>query len=337
MHIDAFRSHGGLYNPVPLPNAKRSTDLHDRALVIVAVTGANSGAGRILVRHLADRSDARVVACVRARRSAASLPSSERVSVQVIDYDDPDGLASRITGSTCVVHLAGILFESPSSSYQTANVAATQAVTRACKAAGAAHLVLVSALGADPGSTNPYLRSKGEAERIVTDSGLTATIIRTPILLGPGMAGARAVVHAASRRTVALLGGGRHTIRPLDVDDLSRAIVRCCDTAPMDRVAIHELAGPESTTYRDVIARTAALLGHEVSVRSMPIWLAKLGAALAGWTRRGGLTPAVIDVITASEAVRANADVALGVTLTPLSATLRKLVTSEPEATCGRS
>ena len=198
VHIDAFRSHGGLYNPVPLPNAKRSTDLHDRALVIVAVTGANSGAGRILVRHLADRSDARVVACVRARRSAASLPSSERVSVQVIDYDDPDGLASRITGSTCVVHLAGILFESPSSSYQTANVAATQAVTRACKAAGAAHLVLVSALGADPGSTNPYLRSKGEAERIVTDSGLTARIIRTPILLGPGMAGARAVVHSAS-------------------------------------------------------------------------------------------------------------------------------------------
>jgi len=257
--------------------------------------------------------------------------------VHVIDYGDPDVLVSGLRGSNCVVHLAGILFESPSSSYQTANVAATQAVADACRALGVAHLVLVSALGADPRSTNPYLRSKGQAERIVADSGLAATIIRTPILLGPGLAGARAVVHAASQRSVALLGGGRHSIRPLDVDDLSRAIVRCCDTAPRGGVTIYELVGPESTTYRDVIARTAALLGREVSVRSIPIWLAKLGAAVARWTRRGGMTPSVIDVITASEVVRANADVALGVTLTPLSATLRKLLTSQSEDTCARS
>jgi hypothetical protein len=45
----------------------------------------------------------------------------------------------------------------------------------------------------------------------------------------------------------------------------------------------------------------------------------------------------VIDVITSSEVVRANADVALGVTLTPLAATLRKLLTSKPEGTCAQS
>ena len=129
-----------------------------------------------------------------------------------------------------MVHLAGILFESPTSSYQTANVDATQAVVDACRTAGVSHVVLVSVLGADPDSTNRYLRSKGRAERIVAESGLSAAIIRTPILLGPGMAGARAIVHAASQQTVTLLGGGRHSIRPLDVDDLSRAILRCCET-----------------------------------------------------------------------------------------------------------
>src|SRR5262249_5702008 len=181
-----------------------------------------------LLRHLADRSDTRVVACVRARRSAALLPTSERVSVHVVDYDDRNALTGELAGCNCVVHLAGILFESPSSSYQTANVAATQAVTDACKALGVAHLVLISALGADPRSTNPYLRSKGRAERIVADSGLAATIIRTPILLGPGMAGARAVVHAASQRSVALLGGGRHSLRPLGVAGRRRAVLRRC-------------------------------------------------------------------------------------------------------------
>jgi hypothetical protein len=58
----------------------------------------------------------------------------------------------------------------------------------------------------------------------------------------------------------------------------------------------------------------------------MPPWLAKLGAAVAGLMRRGGMTPGVIDVITSSESVHENADVALGVTLTPLATTIEKIL-----------
>lgn len=296
----------------------------------IAITGANSGVGTILLRHLAARDDIQVVACVRSARAAAALPASPRITARAIDYGDREGLASALAGTGCVVHLAGILLESPASTYQTANVDATQAVVAACRKAGVSRVVLVSVLGADPKSTNRYWSSKGRAERIVAESGLSAAIIRTPILLGPAMAGARAVVHAAARPTVMLLGGGRHSIRPLDVDDLSRAILRCCETSGAG-AAVYELVGPEATAYRDVIARTAALMGHEVSVRSMPVWLAKLGAAIAGWNRQGGMTPTVIDVITSDEAVQENADVELGVTLTPLSATLEKLLPSETE------
>jgi NADH dehydrogenase len=298
--------------------------------VNIAITGANSGVGTILLRHLAARDDIQVVACVRSARAAAALPASPRITARAIDYGDREGLASALAGTGCVVHLAGILLESPASTYQTANVDATQAVVAACRKAGVSRVVLVSVLGADPKSTNRYWSSKGRAERIVAESGLSAAIIRTPILLGPAMAGARAVVHAAARPTVTLLGGGRHSIRPLDVDDLSRAILRCCETSGAG-AAVYELVGPEATAYRDVIARTAALMGHEVSVRSMPVWLAKLGAAIAGWNRQGGMTPTVIDVITSDEAVQENADVELGVTLTPLSATLEKLLPSETE------
>jgi hypothetical protein len=41
------------------------------------------------------------------------------------------------------------------------------------------------------------------------------------------------------------------------------------------------------------------------------------------------MTPTIIDVITASEVVHENADAALGVHLTPLSATLEKLLSSQ--------
>jgi NADH dehydrogenase len=293
--------------------------------VNIAITGANSGVGKILLRHVAARADIHAVACVRSAQAVAALPSSPGISARAIDYGDREGLAAALRGAGCVVHLAGILFEGPTSSYQTANVDATRAVVDACKNAGVPRVVLVSVLGADAKSANRYLRSKGRAERIVSESGLSAAIIRTPILLGPGMAGARAIVHQASQRKVTLLGGGRHSIRPLDVDDLSRAVLRCCERSGTG-VAIYELVGPEPTAYRDVIARAAALMGHDVSVRSMPVWLAKLGAAVTGWKRRGVMTPTVIDVITSNEVVHENADVEVGVTLTPLSATLEKLL-----------
>jgi len=301
--------------------------------VNIAITGANSGVGKILVRHLAARPDIHVVACVRSPQAAGDLPRSPGVSARAIDYDNPDGLATTLSGAGCVVHLAGILFEGPTSSYQAANVDVTRAVVAACKNAGVPRVVLVSALGADAKSANRYLRSKGLAERIVFESGLSAAIIRTPILLGPGLAGARAIVHQASQRKVTLLGGGRHSIRPLDVDDLNRAVLRCCEPSGAG-VAIYELVGPEPTAYRDVIVRAAALMGHDVSVRSMPVWLAKLGTAISGWKRHGGMTPTVIDVITSNEAVQENADVELGVTLTPLSATLEKLL--PPQAKVSR-
>ena len=161
----------------------------------IAITGANSGVGNILLRHLAARADIQVVACVRSAQAAAGLPAAPGISTRAIDYNDRDGLAAALTAAGCVVHLAGILFESSTSSYQTANVDATQAVVDACRKAGVPRVVLVSVLGADPKSTNRYWSSKGRAERIVAESGLSAVIIRTPILLGPGMAGARAIVH----------------------------------------------------------------------------------------------------------------------------------------------
>ena len=137
-------------------------------------------------------------ACDR-RGPPPTLPPLPAISARAIDYDNPEGLAATLRGAGCVVHLAGILFEGPQSSYQTANVDATKAVVDACKNAGVPRLVLVSVLGADPTSPNRYWRSKGRAERIVSESGLSGAIIRTGILLGPGMAGARAVVHAASQ------------------------------------------------------------------------------------------------------------------------------------------
>ena len=290
----------------------------------VAITGANSAVGTALLARVADQDALAAVALVRRPEARDGLPAAPCITVEVARYDEPERLTAALSGADSVVHLAGILFESPTTRYETANVEATRALVAAARGAAVGHVVFVSSLDADPRSTNGYFRSKGEAERLLAESGLDAAIIRTPLLLGPDTAGGRALRRAAAQRSVRVLGGGVHTLRPLDVDDLCDAVLRCC-AQPAAGVQTHELVGPEPLRYRELLERTATLLGHEIDVRSTPVLLARLGAGLTGLVRTGGMTRDVIDVITSDESVERNADGDLGIQLTPLSDTLSKL------------
>ena len=291
----------------------------------IAITGANSSVGQVLLGHVGAQDDLEAHAGVRTQQAVATLPTDPRITPCVIRYGERDTLAALLDGAACLVHLAGILIESNHSTYQTANVDSTRAVVEACRHARVDHIVFISSLGADANSGNRYYRSKGVAEQIIAQSGISATIIRTPLLLGPATAGAQSLVGMASRGSVNVLGGGNHSLRPLDVDDLCDAILNAC-RAQAGGVATHDLVGPESVTQRDLITATAQLMGHDVSIAAIPVWTARLGATLAGWIRRGGMTPTVIEVITADEAVPTNGDVDLNVSLTPLSTTLEKLL-----------
>ena len=289
----------------------------------VAITGANSAVGRALLAQIAGQDALHAVAMVRREAALEGLPRSPRIASRVVTYEQHERLAEALAGAGCVVHLAGILFESRTTNYQTGNVDSTRALVAAAQAARVRHIVLVSSLGADPRSSNGYFRSKGEAERLVIGSGLKATIIRTPLLLGPGTAGGRALLRTAAGTSARVLGGGSHLLRPLDVDDLCRAILGYCRESGAG-VRICGMVGPTSLTQRELLQRTARLLGHELTIRSMPVWLARRMAGLAGLVRTGGLTPAVIEVITSDEANHC-LDRAPAVALTPLSDTLARL------------
>lgn len=291
----------------------------------VAVTGANSAVGAALLRQIASREALHAVAAVRRPEALAGLPQSPRIAGRLLDYGRPESVRDVVAGADCVVHLAGVLIESGRTSYQSGNVETTRALVDAALDAGVGRIIFVSSLGAAPRSPNGYYRSKGEAESLVAGAGIAAAIIRTPLLLGPDTAGGRALLRDAARRSARVLGGGAHVLRPLDVEDLCSAILRCC-AEPAAGVRTYELVGPTALSQRDLLLRTARVLGAHLTVRSMPIPLAKLVAGCAGLVRTGGLTPAVIDVITASETVGRNADADLGIELTPLADTLARLV-----------
>jgi len=290
----------------------------------ICITGANSSVGQNLLTHLIRHSDCELVAGVRSERAFASLPQSEQIKPTIISYQDEQSLKDAMAGADCVIHLAGILIESKHSNYASANVAATAAVANAAAQQGVKHLIFISVVGASPQARNAYFRSKGSGEELVKQSGVPATVMRTPILLGPGTAGASSLIAAAQGPQTKVLGGGTYTMRPLDTDDLSAALVKL-SLEPAEGNRTLELVGPEPVRYCDLIKRTAAVLGNEVEVGTVPVWLAKLGSAVTSTLKGGGMTPTVIDVITSDEVVEENADTAIGIQLTPLDETIQRI------------
>ena len=290
----------------------------------VAITGANSSVGKNLLVRLSKEEEIAIVAGVRNEKVIPELPKSPAIKPTVINYDDIKSLEKALDGADIVIHLAGILIETKHSNYANANIAATAAIVDAAKKSDVKSIIFISVVGASPESRNAYFRSKGVAEELVLGSGLGARILRTPILFGPNAAGSQAIIGMISSGQAKLLGGGHYQMRPLDIDDLSEALTILCSTSIQDQVT-YELVGPESAPYRDIIEMTAQVMGKTIAFGNVPILLAKFGAAITSILKGGGITPTVIDVITQDEIVKTNADSALGITLTPMKQTLKKM------------
>ena len=174
----------------------------------IAITGANSAVGQAILRcgSEPEAESHALVAAVRSDRAAEQIAPLLRANCRAsrISYDDPASLDAAFRGTSAVIHLAGILVEYPGSTYELANVAPARSVVAAAKHCAVEKIVLVSATGADEKSPNGYYRSKGQAEALVRDSGLNYTILRAPLLLGPGTEGSVALLRNASHR------GNRH-------------------------------------------------------------------------------------------------------------------------------
>jgi uncharacterized protein YbjT (DUF2867 family) len=295
-----------------------------RAAVKIGITGANSAVGRHLLNRYAGANGCTFVAGVRAQKANLILESPS-VALKIVSFDDPERLAACFEGCSAIIHLAGILFETRGSNYESANVGATRCIVQAAERLGNTHLIFVSALGADSRSPNSYLRSKGLCEDLIAQAQIHSTTIRVPLLLGPGTAGSETLLRDARRRKAWLLGGGEHRLRPLDVDDLCCAMLAACQRAS-DTKSVYDLVGPESRRYRELVQLVARLSGTEVAIRTVPVSLVKMGAAVARLIFRSGISPDVVEVITANEEVDRNADSELAVRLTPLDATIQKLV-----------
>lgn len=296
----------------------------------VLITGANGHLGRRLIARLLADPSARVRAVVRSERAAAmltTLAGAERIDVRIVSYLDQPGVSEAAEGCTQAVHLVGILKETRSARYGDAHEGATGTLREALEAGGARRVVYLSILGASEDAPNPCLASKARAEQLLLSGLVPATVLRVPMVLGPGEIAAGALRAQASAPFVLAVRGGASLEQPIDAEDVVSAIV----AALADDSSKHheyDLAGPESLPRRTLLKRAAALLGKKLTVLPIPLSAARgVAGLLARALAEPPLTPAMLDVLEHDDAIDPGpACRALGITLTPLEETLRRIV-----------
>jgi len=214
-----------------------------------------------------------------------------------VDYGNASSVRRALLGADAVVHLGGSLIPRPGDTLERANVATTQALVDAATSVGAKCFVYLSFPGADPGSHNAYLRTKGRAEKIIRQGPFTGAIFRVPMILDPDNEPGERLQKLAALSLVPLVNGGTVRIQPISQADVLAAIEWVL-TVPPARLIVLDLVGPETLTYADLLRRMGSRLGRRPRILPIPKLLGRLSAALAGsFASSRGWNRAVFDTI----------------------------------------
>ncbi|WP_203453851.1 NAD-dependent epimerase/dehydratase family protein [Jiangella aurantiaca] len=263
--------------------------------LVIAVTGASSGVGRLLAARLAAGDDvAEVVGLDDARGDV------DGVTWRVIDLTDP-AIVTRLAGVDAVVHAAvdiGITDDPAVRSHR--NVRGTQTILTASAAAGVKHVaVLTSAMvyGAQPDNPVPLdedapLRAEPDGS-IISDlleiedlsaraprshPAMSVTVVRPAAVVGPGVDTVLTRHFEAPRLLV--VRGSEPAWQFCHVDDLASAL---------EYVVLHDVAGPVAVGSEGHLDQAIV---EELSGRSRIELPASFAFGTAQRLHRLGVTPA---------------------------------------------
>jgi nucleoside-diphosphate-sugar epimerase len=153
------------------------------------------------------------------------------------------------------------------------NVAGSNEVLRAAKAAGVESIVLISSLSAFPGCRSLYGKAKMQAEDTAASVG--AYVIRPGLIYGdaPGGVFGRLVKQVRGSHFVPVLAGGRQTQYLLHSNDLGELVAACLTGGPPATSEPVSAAHEQAWELRELLARIAQALGQPVRFVPVP-WMA---------------------------------------------------------------
>jgi NADH dehydrogenase len=221
---------------------------------MLLLTGATGLVGSALLRRFV--AEQQPVRCL--VRDPRRL-GAQRVRVQIAlgDLADPPSFRDQPRGS--IEELGAI---------------ATWRMVEAAQRAGVERFVFFSTLGASTHHRARLFRAKALAEQAVRESDMHTTVIAPSLVYAPGDRWLTLIERLALLPVVPISGRGHARCQPIWVDDVAGCIVAALGG---DRTAgngaiheRHELAGPQTLTYNEVINAVLRSLDRERALVPVP-------------------------------------------------------------------
>lgn len=286
----------------------------------VLITGTNGHLGQRLIPALPESVE--IIAAVRSAKAAQSISLRRGLGVRQLDYSHSEQFSRALVNVDAVVHLVGILKETPENTYSGAHETTCQAlIAGAGLAKVKPAIVYISILGSSAGHGNACLASKGRAEDILLNSGLPVTILQVPMVIGAGDYAS----YALKRRATSVFSVGlrmESREQPIHAGDVISAIL----ASLQESHGRLQLAGPESLSRRALVARAARVLGRQTRVFSLPFAVgATAVCVMEKIVSKPPVTRAMLEVLDHDDAINPEpAATRLGIRLTSLDEMLRQ-------------
>ena len=246
----------------------------------VLVTGGTGLVGKAAVDRLLEMGH---TARLLSRHAADDVRQwAEGVEAHDGDVSTDEGVRGAADGCDAVLHVAGIVAESPPEvTFEAVNVEGTRRLVQEAGRAGVGRFVYVSSLGAERGESG-YHRSKAAAEEVVR-AGFSGEwlVVRPGNVYGPGDEVVSLLLKMVrTLPAVPLVGKGDQPFQPVWVEDLGEALARSVESGAPSRVTL-DLAGPETTTMSDLLDRLEKVTGRSPVRVPIPELLARAGTSAA--------------------------------------------------------
>ncbi|PXA02997.1 nucleoside-diphosphate sugar epimerase [Coraliomargarita sinensis] len=157
---------------------------------------------------------------------------------------------------------------------------------RAAEAAGLKHVVYLSGLmPKEKEGLSPHLKSRLEVEGVLRSRSVKVTVLRAGLIFGPGGSSFSLLINLVRRLPIMLLPAWvRSQTHSIDITDVCQAFELSLVDADLAG-GTYDLGGHEAMSYREMIKRTAALLGKNARFINFPynaFGLSKQWVALFG-------------------------------------------------------
>ena len=221
---------------------------------LVTVIGGSGFLGRYIVQQLAEAGMRIRVVCRNPDAALFLKPLGGLGQIQLLrgDVTNDAGLARAFEGAFAGVNLVGILAESGKQTFAATQAQGAARAAQAAAAAGVAHYVQMSAIGADAASAIPYARSKGEGEAAVLAAIPTATVLRPSLVAGPEDQFFNRFAQMAKLAPVLPVIAGDALFQPVYVRDVAAATLAALERADA-KGRVFELGGPEVLSFRAIL------------------------------------------------------------------------------------